>query len=180
MAREETPHAALADGIGPGGTFSGASVFVVCRHGALLGRAGNFWQDFGGRRKIGETPHATAFREMREEIGLTAAHVDLVQNQPIWVVHAGYRHAVFVATMTEASRARPDWGLSTAATPELDEYRNNFVDFANFFSNDMHGDEMVHRRFKTREVFDLARERLPRFVPRRAPRPGCGERRTRR
>ena len=45
MAREETPHAALVDGIGPGGTFSGASVFVVCRHGALLGRAGNFWQD---------------------------------------------------------------------------------------------------------------------------------------
>ena len=51
LAREETPHAALADGIGPGGTFSGASVFVVCRHGALLGRAGNFWQDFGGRRR---------------------------------------------------------------------------------------------------------------------------------
>ena len=25
-----------------------------------------------------------------------------------------------------------------------------------FFANDMHGDEMVHRRIKTREVFDLA------------------------
>ncbi len=93
---------------------------------------------------------------MKEEIGLTAAHVDLVQQRPIWVVHAGYQHAVFVATISEASRARSDWGLSTAATPELDEYRNNFVDFANFFFNDMHGDEMVHRRIKTREVFDLA------------------------
>ena len=108
MAREETPHAALTDGIGPGSTFSGASVFVVSRHGALLGRAGNIWQDFGGRREIGETPHATAFREMNEEIGLTAAHVDLVHDQPIRVVHAGYRHAVFVAIMTEANRARSD------------------------------------------------------------------------
>ena len=60
-AREETPHAALADGIGPGGTFSGASALVVSRHGALMGRAGNIWQDFGGRRKLGETPHAAAF-----------------------------------------------------------------------------------------------------------------------
>ena len=144
MAREETPHAPLADGIGPGGTFSGASVLVVSQHGALLGRAGDIWQDFGGHRQIGETPHATAFREMNEEIGLTATHVDLVQDHPIWVVHAGYRHAVFVATITEASRARSDWGLGTAATPELDEYRNNFADFANFFEANMFGTEMVH------------------------------------
>ena len=73
-APEETPHAALVDGIGPGGTFSDASVLVVCRHGALLGRANNICQDFGGRRKLSETPYATVFREMREEIGLTAAH----------------------------------------------------------------------------------------------------------
>ena len=80
-------------------------------------------------------------------------------SSPIWVVHAGYRHAVFVATISEASRARSDWGLSTAATPELDVYRNDFVDFANFFANDLdhrRTNEMLHRRFKTREVFDLA------------------------
>ena len=163
----------------PSGTFSGASVFVVSRHGALLGRAGNIWHDFGGRRKIGETPHATAFREMREEIGLTAAHVDLVQSQPIWVVHAGYRHAVFVATITEASRARSDWGLSTAATPELDEYRNNFVDFANFFATTCTAYEMVHRRFKTREVFDLASDAYLGLC-RAAHRAGRGVRRARR
>ena len=121
-----------------------------------MGRANGIWQDFGGRRKLGETPYATAFREMKEEIGLTAAHVDLTHDQPTWVVHAGYRHAAFVATITEASRARSDWGLSTAATPELGEYRNNFVDFANFFADDMSGTGMMHRRIKTREVFDLA------------------------
>ena len=93
---------------------------------------------------------------MHEEIGLTAGHVDLPHDQPTWVVHAGYRHAVFIATLSEASRARTDWGLGAAATPELDEYRGDFVDFANFFANDMHGDEMVHCRIKTREVFDLA------------------------
>ena len=107
-AREETPYAALCDGIGPGGTFSGASVFVVCEHGALMGRANGIWQDFGGRRKRGETPYATAFREMHEEIGLTAGHVDIPHDQPTWVVHAGYRHAVFIATLLEVSRARAD------------------------------------------------------------------------
>ena len=123
-----------------------------------MGRADGIYQDFGGRRKLGETPYATVFREMKEEIGPTAAHVDLAHDQPTWVVHAGYRYAVFVAIMSEASRARSDWGLNAAATPELGEYRNNFVDFANFFFNDIHGDEMVHRhrRIKTREVFDLA------------------------
>ena len=155
-AREETPHATLGGGIGPGGTFSGASVFVVCKHGAIMGRANGIWQDFGGRRKRGETPYATAFREMREEIGLTAGHVGILHDQPTWVVHAGYRHAVFIATLPEANRVRTDCGLGVAETPELDEHRGNFVDFANFFSNDMHGNEIVHRRIKTREVFDLA------------------------
>ena len=102
-ARAETLHAALGDGTGPDGTFPGASVFVVCKHGALVGRANGIWQDFGGRRKRGETPYATAFREMREEIGLTAGHVGILHGQPTWVVHAGYRHAVFIATLSEAN-----------------------------------------------------------------------------
>ena len=62
-ARAETPHAALGGGIGPDGTSPGASVFVVCKHGALMGRANGIWQDFGDRRKRGEAPYATAFRE---------------------------------------------------------------------------------------------------------------------
>ena len=85
-----------------------------------------------------------------------AGHVGILHDQPTWVVHAGYRHAVFIATLPEANRVRTEWGLGIAETPELGAYRGNFVDFANFFSNDMHGDEIVHRRIKTGEVFDLA------------------------
>ena len=155
-ARAETPHAALDVGVDADGGFSGASVFVVCQHGALMGCAGGIWQDFGGRRDGNETPYETAFRELREEIGLTASHVDVLPDQPIWVCHAGYRHAVFVATLSEANRLRPDWNLGDEETPELDAYRCNFVDFANFFADDMFGTEFVHRRIKTREIFDLA------------------------
>ena len=155
-ARAETPHAALDVGVDADGGFSGASVFVVCQHGALMGCAGGIWQDFGGRRDGNETPYETAFRELREEIGLTASHVDVLPDQPIWVCHAGYRHAVFVATLSEENRLRPDWNLGDEETPELDSYRNNFVDFANFFADDMFGNEFVHRRMKTREIFDLA------------------------
>ena len=155
-ARAETPHAVLDVGVDADGGFSGASVFVVCQHGALMGCAGGIWQDFGGRRDGNETPYETAFRELREEIGLTASHVDVLPDQPIWVVHAGYRHAVFVATLSEENRLRPDWNLGDEETPELDSYRNNFVDFANFFADDMVGSEFVHRRIKTREIFDLA------------------------
>ena len=155
-ARAETPHAALDVGVDADGGFSGASVFVVCQHGALMGCAGGIWQDFGGRRDGNETPYETAFRELREEIGLTASHVDVLPDQPAWVVHAGYRHAVFVATLSEENRLRPDWNLGDEETPELDSYRNNFVDFANFFADDMVGSEFVHRRIKIREIFDLA------------------------
>jgi 8-oxo-dGTP pyrophosphatase MutT (NUDIX family) len=155
-AREETEHSVLDVGVGADGGFSGASVFVVCQHGALMGCAGGIWQDFGGRRDGDETPYECAFRELKEEIGLTASHVDVLPDQPVWVVHAGYRHAVFVATLSEANRLRPDWDLGDEETPELDTYRNNFRDFANFFADDMIGDEFVHRRMKTREIFDLA------------------------
>ena len=58
--------------------------------------------------------------------------------------------------MSEANRLRPDWNLGDEETPELDAYRNNFIDFANFFADDMFGTEMVHRRIKTRKIFDLA------------------------
>ena len=155
-ARAETPHAALDTGVAADGSFSGASVFVVCQHSALMGRANGLWQNFGGRRDGSYSPYQTAFRELREEIGLTADHVDLLPDQPVWVVQAGYRHAVYVATLSEANRLRPDWNLGDEETPELDAYRNNFIDFANFFADDMFGTELVHRRIKTREIFDLA------------------------
>ena len=155
-ALAEAEHDALDVGVDADGNFSGASVFVVCQHGALMGCAGGIWQDFGGRRDGNETPYECAFRELEEEIGLTASHVDVLPDQPVWVVHAGYRHAVFVATLSEANRLRPDWDLGDEETPELDTYRNNFRDFANFFADDMVGNEFVHRRMKTREIFDLA------------------------
>jgi 8-oxo-dGTP pyrophosphatase MutT (NUDIX family) len=155
-ALAEAEHDVLDVGVDANGDFSGASVFVVCQHGALMGCAGGIWQDFGGRRDGNETPYETAFRELKEEIGLTASHVDLLPDQPVWVCHAGYRHAVFVATLSEANRLRSDWDLGDEEAPELDSYRNNFVDFANFFADDMFGTEFVHRRIKTREIFDLA------------------------
>ena len=121
-----------------------------------MGRANGIWQDFGGRRDGSETPYETAFRELHEEIGLAASHVDVLPDQPAWVVHAGYRHAVFVATLSEANRARPDWNLGDEEAPELGSFRYDFRDFANFFTDDMFGSEFVHRRIKTREIFDLA------------------------
>ena len=143
-------------GVDADGNFSGASVFVVCQHGALMGCAGGIWQDFGGRRDGNETPYETAFRELREEIGLTASHVDVLPDQPVWVVHAGYRHAVFVATLSEANRLRPDWNLGDEETPELDSYRNNFRRLRELFRGRHGRHEFVHRRIKTREIFDLA------------------------
>ena len=89
-ARAETPHAVLGGGGGAAGVFSGASGFVVCQHGALMGRANGIWLDFGGRRGGCETPYETAFRELHEEIGLTASHADVLPDQPIWAVRAGY------------------------------------------------------------------------------------------
>ena len=157
-ALAEAEHDVQYAGVDADGNFSGASVFVVCQHGALMGRAGGIWQDFGGRRDGNETPYETAFRELREEIGLTASHVDILPDQPVWVCHAGYRHAVFVATLSEANRLRPDWNNGDEETPELDAYSCSFVDFANFFADDMFGTEFVHRRIKTREIFDLANE----------------------
>ena len=67
-ARAETPHAVLDGGVDANGGFSGASVFAVCQHGALMGCANGIRQDFGGRRDGNETPYETAFRELREEI----------------------------------------------------------------------------------------------------------------
>ena len=165
-ARAETSHAALDSGVAADGSFSGASVFVVCQHGALMGRANGLWQDFGGRRDGNESSYQTAFRELREEIGLTADHADLLPDQPAWVVHAGYRHAVYVATLSEANRLHPGWNLGDEGTPELDAYRNNFIDFANFFADDMFVTEMVHRRIKTREIFDLYTALKSRRTPR--------------
>ena len=122
-ARADIPHAALGSGVDADGASSGASVFVVCKHGALMGRANGIWQDFGGRRDGCETPYKTAFRKLHEEIGLAAGHVDVLPDQPIKVVHAGYRHAVYVAKLPEENRLHPDWDLGDEETPELDSYR---------------------------------------------------------
>ena len=121
-ARAETPHSVLGGGGDAAGVFSGASAFVVCQHGALMGRANGIWQDFGGLWDGCETPYETAFRELHEEIGLTAGHVDVLLDQLTWVVHAGYRHAAYVATLPEANRLRPDWNLGDEEPPELDSY----------------------------------------------------------
>ena len=65
--------------------FTGASCLVVTTHGCMLGRSGAIWQDFGGDRDQGETPRETAFREMYEEMGITESHIEMVNEEPIWL-----------------------------------------------------------------------------------------------
>ena len=137
--------------------FTGASCLVVTTHGCMLGRSGAIWQDFGGDRNQGETPRETAFREMYEEMGITESHVEMVNETPIWVEHGVYRHAVFVVKFPDAQRSRSDWATGDEDF-ELEEWRADFTDFEGFFDAHMcqARGQLVHRRFKTREVFDLA------------------------
>ena len=137
--------------------FTGASCLVVTTHGCMLGRSGAIWQDFGGDRDQGETPRETAFREMYEEMGITDSHIEMVNEEPIWVEHGIYRHAVFVVKFPDAQRSRSDWATGDEDF-ELEEWRADFTDFEGFFDAHMcqARGQFVHRRFKTREVFDLA------------------------
>ena len=94
---------------------------------------------------------------MQEEMGITESHVELVNETPIWVEHAGYRHAVFVVKFPDDQRSRSDWATGDEDF-ELEEWHTDFTDFEGFFDAHMcqARGQFVHRRFKTREVFDLA------------------------
>ena len=144
---------AAPDDSGPdaAGDFTSASVFVVCLHGAVLARSGGIWRDFGDHRAGIETPRETAFRGLQSEIGLKEAQVEVAPDQPVWVVCAGLRHAVFVATLSETVRRGLDFYDSLPRS-----LRGDFVDFGNFFRNDMFGSEVLHRRLASRAVFDDA------------------------
>ena len=137
--------------------FTEASCLVATRLGCILGRSGLVWQDFGGERNEGETPRETDFREIREEMGITESHVELVSETPIWVEHAGYRHAGSVAKFPDDQRARRDWATGDDDF-ELEAFRMDFTDLDGFFDAHMcqARGQFVHRRFKTREIFDLA------------------------
>ena len=163
MVAVQFPPARAVGGQGRGAAGAGAEVFtgalclVVTSHGCMLGRSGLVWQDFGGERSEGESPRETSFRKMQEEMGITESHVELVNETPIWVEHAGYRHAVFVVKFPDDQRGRSDWATGDEDF-ELEEWRIDFTDFEVFFDAHMcqARGQFVHRRFKTREVFDLA------------------------
>ena len=123
-----TPAAPGGSGPDAVGDFTSASMFVVCLHGAVLARSGGIWRDFGDRRAGAETPRETAFRGLHSEIGLTEAQVEVAPDQPVWVVRAGLRHAVFVATLPETIRRDLDFHDSLSSS-----LRGDFVDFGNFF-----------------------------------------------
>lgn len=114
--------------------FTGAGVLVIARPGALLGRAGHIWQEYGGDRERTETPSQTAFRELQQESGLAAEHAELFREEPIWVRHAGYHHAVLIAILSDANRCQFDipW-LYGDVGEELEEHRSNFKEFSTFF-----------------------------------------------
>ena len=78
--------------------FAGASVLVVCKHGAILGRSrhSGLWEDFGGARdeSKNERPFDTAVRELTEESGLTAGDLDFGDREPVVIDHNGHLHVV--------------------------------------------------------------------------------------
>ena len=87
--------------------FTGASVLVVARSGAILGqsRSTRLWEDFGGARGESETSLETALRELGQETGLTAGDVDFGDRAPIVVEHKGHVHVVYVASTPSCSSA---------------------------------------------------------------------------
>ena len=94
---------------------------------------------------------------MYEEMGITESHVEMVNETPIWVERRGYRHAVFVVKFPDDQRSRSDWATGDEDF-ELEEWRMDFTDFEGLFDAHMcHArGQLVHARFKTREVFGLA------------------------
>ena len=104
-----TPAAPDDSGPDAAGDFTSASVFVVCLHGAVLARSGGIWRDFGDRRAGIETPRRQPSAASRVRSGSRRAQVEVAPDQPVWVVRAGLRHAVFVATMSETVRRGLDF-----------------------------------------------------------------------
>ena len=114
--------------------FTGAGFFLIGEHGWLAGIGPTrYWQDFGGKRKPGETALQTAAREMKAETGITAdtlttlhTHVTF-KNEHVYVIHV----------------ARAPDGVAPRPSRELTQFKW-MRDFANDFSTETK--EAIHRR----------------------------------
>jgi 8-oxo-dGTP pyrophosphatase MutT (NUDIX family) len=147
----------------PRAAYTGASVFVVCKHGVILGKSRHtgLWEDFGGARDESKTerPYDTAVRELKEESGLEPRDLDFGQRDPIIVSHAGHVHAVFVARMIDTATAfvvEPSGRVqSTLATDgELSEFAC-LRSFDDYFASELN-DQLIHRRIKDARAMELA------------------------
>ena len=142
--------------------FTGASVLVVTRSGAILGqsRSSRLWEDFGGAREGSETSLETALRELGQETGLSAEDVDLGSRAPIVVSHKGHVHVVYVASTPARS---PAFEVSADgivfSTAETDGELSSFAcfrGFDDFFAAELGDHNLLHRRIKDRRVMALA------------------------
>lgn len=73
------------------GLENGDAAFVLTRRTARLRRHGGQWALPGGRIESGETPAETAFRELREEIGLQVGPENLLGSLDDFETRSGFR-----------------------------------------------------------------------------------------
>lgn len=81
------------------------AVLVIRR--AYRGRNAGQWGLPGGRLDQGETAEQAAIRELREELGLTAAPADLLGRLDDFPATSGFVITPFVAALTGATALRP-------------------------------------------------------------------------
>ena len=124
--------------------FTGAGFFLIGEQGWLAGIGPTrYWQDFGGKRKPGETALQTAAREMKEETGieagaLTTLHTHVTfKNEHVYVIHV----------------ARAPDGVAPRPSRELTQSKW-MRDFANDFGTETK--EAVHRRVLDDEFLTAA------------------------
>ena len=135
-------HAGYTQAVGV--DFTGARFFLIGEQGWLAGIGPTrYWQDFGGKRKPGETALQTAAREMKEETGivadaLTTLHTHVTfKNEHVYVIHV----------------ARAPGGIAPRPSRELTQSKW-MRDFANDFGTETK--EAVHRRVLDDEFLTAA------------------------
>ena len=124
--------------------FTGAGFFLIGEQGWLAGIGPTrYWQDFGGKRKPGETALQTAAREMKTETGIVADTLTILhthvtfKNEHVYVIHV----------------ARAPDGVAPRPSRELTQFKW-MRDFANDFSTETK--EAVHRRVLDDEFLTAA------------------------